>query len=176
MEDATIPAPKRLVEFLGNAIACSDEIAFSLFAQTLVTILRLSLLDSQFWKKLSEDTTFSSLLQRMLLFDTRGAIRQNTAKHIEEVAVAEESMPTRMGLTRYFWTIVTDLLSSTVNAPTQCDEVFRLVHLILVKVHDKCPSVVDLHKLALMASEQLLDHTSTEVCSITPLLRARRSS
>ncbi|CAM1502884.1 Fc.00g076600.m01.CDS01 [Cosmosporella sp. VM-42] len=162
MEDMVTPAPKRLVEFLGNAIACSDDVAFSLFAQTLATILHISLLDGQFWKSLSEDTSFSSLLQRMLLFDTRVCIRQTATKSIEDVAIAEESMSTRMPLTRYFWKAVSDLMSSTVNAPTQCDEVFRLVHLILVRVNAKCPGVVDLHQLALMASEHLLDHTSTE--------------
>ncbi|KAK7414389.1 hypothetical protein QQX98_006754 [Neonectria punicea] len=176
MDGMKAPTPGRLVDILANAIACPDEAPMSLIAGTLAVIIRLSFLDGEFWEKLTASSAFSSLLQRMLLTDDRSGVRSVTAKMIEErlnsdLASLTDSSSTPTGglratsLTKYFWTIVSDLVPETARSPSQCDEVFRLAHSLLVKMTTRSPELLNTPQLASRTSQLLLDHVSTESIS-----------
>ncbi|KPM43110.1 hypothetical protein AK830_g3489 [Neonectria ditissima] len=173
MHGIEAPTPGRLVDILSNAIACPDEAPMSLIAGTLAAIIRLSFLDGEFWEKLTASSAFSSLLQRMLLTDTRSGVRAVTAKMIEErlnsdlALLTDSSSTTADGLratalTNYFWAIVSDLVPETARSPGQCDEVFRLAHSLLLKMRTRSPELLNTPQLASRTSQLLLDHVSTE--------------
>lgn len=173
MANIVIPTPDRLVNILENATAIPDESPMPLIAATLSTIMRLCFLDDEFWGKLSTSSAFSSLLQRMLLTDPRSGVRAVTAKLIEErfspdyVFSTHHSTipaggPRTTPMTKYFWTIVSDLVPQTARSPNQCDEVFRMAHSLLVKMTARSPELLDTPQLAFRTSQLLLDHVSTE--------------
>lgn len=175
--DVQLPAPDRLISFIYNALDSQGEVALSAVAVTLNCIMRLSLLATTFWEKLIEDPTFSPMLHRLLLLETRKGIRANAAKQIEELAIAEWAMlsvsepisaTTEISRTQYFWSIIVDLVSLTTNAPSQCEEVFKVAHSLMSRMATKSFFSFNLPDLASKASGLLLNHTSVEVSQVRP--------
>ncbi|KAH7160030.1 hypothetical protein B0J13DRAFT_119407 [Dactylonectria estremocensis] len=168
-----IPSPGRLVDILENAAAYPGEPPMQVVATTLAAIMRLSFFDEKFWRQLSSSSTFSSLIQRMLLTDPRNGVRAMTAKLIEERFTPDyafstdhsnipASGPRTTPFAEFFWNIVSDLVPQTARSPSQCDEVFRMAHSILVKMFTRAPELLDIPHLAFRTSQLLLDHVSTE--------------
>ncbi|KAF7560328.1 hypothetical protein G7046_g3827 [Stylonectria norvegica] len=170
MKSVQTPEPSRLVDILANAVSCPDEAASQLITGTLAVILRLSLLDVQFWDQLGANLNFSSLLQNLLLFDPRQSIRAVAAKQLEDATVAEEQVRSSskdgMGnvnrLSKFAWSIAFGLIPKTLDVPSHCEEFFRLTHFLLLSITARSPGIVDIPALTARASELLLDHTSTE--------------
>ncbi|KAM0349366.1 hypothetical protein ACHAPU_003775 [Fusarium lateritium] len=174
-KDLALPEPARLVEILSYAVGCPGEVPSPAVAGALVICLRLSMLNDAFWTKLSTNTDFAHVLQRLLLTDSRHAIRSISAKLIEELfAVVDHAPPAgELGfevsaenrgivLTKYFWTVVSDLVSQSASFPYQCDELFLLAHFLLVKMKSRAPESFDIITFTSHISQLLLEHTTTE--------------
>ncbi|KAJ4264812.1 hypothetical protein NW762_005055 [Fusarium torreyae] len=170
-----MPEPARLVEILSYAADCPGEAPSPAVAGTLAICLRLSMLDDQFWTKLSTNPDFGRILNCLLLIDPRHTIRSLASKLIEELfsamdhtASADEigdeisDRPRDSPLAQYFWKIVSDLVLQTAGFPHQCDEFFRLAHFLLVRINTRAPGLLDIPVFASQTSQLLLGHSSTE--------------
>ncbi|KIL84780.1 hypothetical protein FAVG1_12008 [Fusarium avenaceum] len=174
-KDLAMPEPARLVDILSYAVGCPGEVPSPAVAGTLVICLRLSMLDDGFWTKLSTSSDFAHILRRLILTDPRQAIRSLSAKLVEELftvvdhvpATSEPSCETSTGtrdveLTKYFWTIVSDLVAQTASFPSQCGELFSLAHFLLARIKMRAPDLFDIATFAACTSNLLLGHTTTE--------------
>lgn len=175
-KDLAMPEPARLVDILSYAVGCPGEVPSPAVAGTLVICLRLSMLNDGFWTKLSTSSDFAHILRRLILTDPRQAIRSLSAKLVEELftvvdhvpATSEPSCETSTGtrdveLTKYFWTIVSDLVAQTAIFPGQCGELFSLAHFLLARIKMRAPDLFDIATFAACTSNLLLGHTTTEV-------------
>ncbi|WZH42653.1 uncharacterized protein QYS62_003649 [Fusarium acuminatum] len=174
-KELAMPEPARLVDILTYAVGCPGEVPSPAVAGTLVICLRLSMLDDGFWTKLSTNSDFARILQRLILMDPRQAIRSLSAKLVEELftvldhapATSEPSCEASTGtrdveLTKYFWTIVSDLVAQTASFPSQCGELFSLAHFLLARIKMRAPDLFDIATFAACTSNLLLRHTTTE--------------
>ncbi|KAM0215002.1 hypothetical protein ACHAPQ_002853 [Fusarium lateritium] len=175
-KDLAMPEPARLVEILSYAVGCPGEVPSPVVAGTLVVCLRLSMLNDRFWTKLSKNSDFAHILQRLILIDPRQAIRSLSAKLVEELFTVVDHVPATsepdceasagsrdIELTKYFWTIVSDLVAQTASFPQQCDELFLLAHFLLIRIKIRAPELFDIATFAACTSNLLLEHTTTEV-------------
>ncbi|RGP70724.1 hypothetical protein FSPOR_3743 [Fusarium sporotrichioides] len=165
-----IPDPDRLVEILSYAADCSGDAPLVAVHLALLLCLRLSVMDNQFWTKLSTNAGFGRVLRSLLLTDPRQAIRARSVKVIQEffnvvehAAVGHASASALNGsVATYFWIIARDLISEAAGFPRQCEELFRLTYFLLVRINNQAPELVQIATLASKASQLLLEHTTTE--------------
>lgn len=175
-KDLAMPEPARLLEILSYAVGCPGEVPSPAVAGTLVICLRLSMLNDGFWTKLRTNSDFAHILQRLILTDPRQAIRSLSVKLVEELFTVVDHVPAPsepgceasaesrdIELTKYFWTIVSDLVAQTANFPHQCEELFLLARFLLVKIKMRAPELFDIATFAACTSNLLLEHTTTEV-------------
>ncbi|KAM0377039.1 hypothetical protein HYE67_003686 [Fusarium culmorum] len=165
-----IPDPDRLVEILSYAADCPGDEPSTAITLTLLLCLRLSIMEDQFWTKLSANTDFSRVLRRLILTDPRQVIRVRSIKIMQEfftilehTAVDRASDNNLDGLVAtYFWTIARDLISEAPDIPHQCDELFRFTYFLLIRINKQAPELVNIATLAAKTSQLLLEHTTTE--------------
>lgn len=164
------PTAGRLVEILSESANVAEPDAFSLVMSTFVVVCRLGLMDRKFWDSITPDSTFVELIHQFTLFDPRKHARlaflnivEETLQAEEKLAIADGSNDSPRPLTRFFWSVASDLICRAVEAPHQSHEVFRVFHSLLMLVSNKLPAAVDFRKLGSQASQLLLNHTSTEV-------------
>ena len=158
-----------------NALS-SPEDGSVLAVHAMAAILRVALFSSAFWEKLSENSGFTSLLQRLLLSDPRKAIRTRTIQQIQDTlrmewanadstASGSTNESAALPLTQFFWSTVLTLLPSAANAPNQCEEIFRITHFFLNQLSFQPLPLLEIPELATKISELLLAHTCIEVCT-----------
>ncbi|KAF4967814.1 hypothetical protein FSARC_4706 [Fusarium sarcochroum] len=140
-KNLVMPEPARLVEILSYAAKCTGEAPSPAVAGTLAICLRLSMLDDQFWTKLSTNPDFGSILECLMLTDPRHTIRSLASKLIEELFSAMDhtvstdeatsgvsDRPRDSPLAQYFWTIT--IVSSGVE-DSYAKGISSLLHLCL---------------------------------------------
>lgn len=167
-----MPDPDRLVEILSYATSCPGESPLVAAHVALFTCLRLSLTDEQFWTKLSANSGFRQVLRRLLLTDPRQNARVHSAKSIQDFFSLTEHAGARYAsaasinglVTKYFWAVTSDLMAEATGFPQQCEDLFRLVQFLLIRINKQAPDLLDIANLAAQVSQLLLDHTTTEVC------------
>jgi len=64
---------------------------------------------------------------------------------------------------KFLWPLLYGVLPSATEAPSQCSEVFSLLHLLLLKLLAENPGEVDTTALVQLCGKLLLHHRSTEV-------------
>ncbi|KAF9765197.1 hypothetical protein IL306_002570 [Fusarium sp. DS 682] len=171
-----IPEPDRLVKMLSYATDCPSDIPSPVIAGALVICLRLSMLDDNFWAELSTNSDFMDILHCLLLTDPRQTIRSLSAKLIEELfTVISNATPTgetdceasvrpREGpMATYFWKVTSDMVKETTSFPYQCEELFKLIYSLLVKINARSPELLNIAMFASQISQLLLEHTTIEV-------------
>ncbi|KAM0264096.1 hypothetical protein ACHAQJ_000841 [Trichoderma viride] len=175
-DGATYPSPSRLVDILSNATAAIHEDSLSLIDSTLSAILRLCLFHDTFMEEIATLPTFANLLHKLLLLDTRLAVREHVMGMIKEAVETEGrlihtplSVPSGGGdvgppypLTKYVWSIVSNLLPEAIGIPSQSHEFLGGLDYLLYKTSQIAPSEVDTPAFAAQICGLLLDHTSTE--------------
>ncbi|KAF5245444.1 hypothetical protein FANTH_7352 [Fusarium anthophilum] len=171
-----LPDPNRLVKMLSYAIDCPGDVPSPVIAGALVICLRLSMLDDKFWVELKTNPDFKHDLQRLLLIDSRQSMRSLSAKLIEELfavmntatLMSETDCDTSVrsrecSMVEYFWKVTSAMVRQTTVFPSQCEELFRLVHFLVLKINARLPELLDIEKFASQISQLLLDHTTTEL-------------
>jgi ubiquitin carboxyl-terminal hydrolase 34 len=172
LKSLVMPNPDRLVEILSYAASCPGEAPLVAVHLALLLCLRLSVMDDQFWTKLSTNPGFGRVLRCLLLTDSRQTIRTRSAKVIQEffnivehTAAGQASGSTLNGsVARYFWTVARDLMSEAAGFPHRCEELFCLTHFLIARIHKQAPELLDVVTLSAKTSQLLLEHTATEVC------------
>ncbi|KAF5652390.1 hypothetical protein F25303_3310 [Fusarium sp. NRRL 25303] len=170
-----LPDPNRLVKMLSYAIDCPGDVPSPVIAGALVICLRLSMLDDKFWAELSTNPDFNHDLHRLLLIDSRQSMRSLSAKLIEELFAVmstatliretdcETSATSReCSMTEYFWKVTSAMVRQTTIFPNQCEELFRLVYFLVMKINARSPELLNIEKFASQISQLLLEHTTTE--------------
>ncbi|KAF4343618.1 hypothetical protein FBEOM_2417 [Fusarium beomiforme] len=170
-----MPKPDRLVKILSYATDCSSDTPSPVIAGALVICLRLSMLDDNFWTELSTNSDFMGTLRRLLLTDPRQTIRSLSAKLIEELftvignvtptgeADCEASVRSRESpMAKYFWKVTSDMVKETTRFPYQCEELFKLVYSLMVKINMRSPELLNIALFASQISHLLLEHTTIE--------------
>ncbi|KAF5594822.1 ubiquitin carboxyl-terminal hydrolase 34 [Fusarium subglutinans] len=66
-------------------------------------------------------------------------------------------------MVEYFWKVTSAMVRQTTVFPSQCEELFRLVHFLVLKINARLPELLDIEKFASQISQLLLDHTTTEL-------------
>lgn len=176
------PSATRLVEIVSNAASTEGADAFPLMTETLVAICQLGLMDTTFWASITPDPIFVRLVHSLALFDPRKHVRMTFLQIVENILKAEgrsaleivDTMKdeTASGpLAQFFWSIASDLILRAAEFPHQSHEIFRIFHVLLIRLSNEAPTAVDFHRLAGQASQTLLDHTSTEVCFVRAIKR-----
>ncbi|KFA72723.1 hypothetical protein S40288_07612 [Stachybotrys chartarum IBT 40288] len=169
------PPPDCLVTILSIASTSIDETGHALVNSTLNAILRLGLLDAGFWSSVVACQGFSDVLRRLILLDTRPALRTGVVKMIEETVAIEyhnghsdhnalvaddDAEPGR--LAHCFWVTLRNFLPEAVIKPDQSQAFFHILQYLLMTLSDRTPAIVDLQDLAKQTSDLLLAHASTE--------------
>ncbi|KAF5643612.1 DFFRY protein [Fusarium sp. NRRL 52700] len=171
-----LPDPNRLVKMLSYAIDCPGDVPSPVIAGALVICLRLSMLDDKFWAELSTNPDFNHNLHRLLLIDSRQTMRSLSAKLIEELfavmstatLISETDCETSVrsrecSVAEYFWKATSTMVRQTNVFPNQCEELFRLVYFLVVKINERSPELLNIEKFASQLSQLLLEHTTTEL-------------
>ncbi|KAJ6444692.1 ubiquitin C-terminal hydrolase [Purpureocillium lavendulum] len=147
-----MPAPKRLVELLSNAVKCEDDA------------------DVSFWAEVAKVGELRELLQALVLYDCRRGVRIAVVDLLESymdldapmgetpVDISPSERPTTQRLARYLWPVISDLVCDAVELPDQCQELFRLLNRLLVRLRGQ----VDLESLAFQTGKLLLEYETTE--------------
>ncbi|RFN49684.1 hypothetical protein FIE12Z_6036 [Fusarium flagelliforme] len=165
-----MPDPDRLVEILSYAASCPNKLSSVAVPIALNMCFRLSVMDDQFWTKLSTNPGFGQTLHCLLLTDARQGIRASAIATVQEHFNLMEQAASfydlgntiNISIARYFWVLLGELMLEATNFPHQCEELFQLIHFILVKINKHAPEFIDIAKLATETSRILLEHTTTE--------------
>jgi ubiquitin carboxyl-terminal hydrolase 34 len=173
---------------LSYAAGCPGDIPSPVIAGALVICLRLSMLDDKFWAELSTNSDFMHLLHRLLLTDPRQTMRSLSAKLVEELftvmstttSIGETDCETSVrsrecSMAEYFWKVTSGMVRQTTGFPNQCEELFKLVYFLLVKIYTRAPELLNIAMFASQISQLLLDHTTTEVGPVTIPSRRNRA-
>lgn len=166
-----MPDPDRLVEILSYVASCPNKLSSVAVPIALNMCFRLSVMDGQFWTKLSTNPGFGEALQCLLLTDARQGIRASAIATVQEhfnlmepaISFYDLGNTINILIARYFWVLLENLMMEATNFPHQCEELFQLIHFILVKINKHAPDFIDIAKLATETSRLLLEHTTIEV-------------
>ena len=166
-----MPDPDRLVEILSYVASCPNKLSSAAVPIALNMCFRLSVMDGQFWTKLSTNPGFGEALQCLLLTDARQGIRASAIATVQEhfnlmehaISFYDLGNTINILIARYFWVLLENLMMEATNFPHQCEELFQLIHFILVKINKHAPDFIDIAKLATETSRLLLEHTTIEV-------------
>jgi hypothetical protein len=171
-----ISSPDVLVSILHKAASSYEDSAFHLTLNSLSAILRLGLLDLQFWEQTLSREAFISVVKSLILFDPRSKVREIAVQIIEEhvslddqlsVAAKNEESSTYSlhphRLARFFWSVILDILPEASFTSENCHEFFALSQFLLCSVFNRWTNLVDFHTTAERSSQLLLDHASLEV-------------
>ncbi|KAJ4021650.1 hypothetical protein NW752_004658 [Fusarium irregulare] len=165
-----MPDPDRLVEILSYVASCPNKLSSVAVPIALNMCFRLSVMDGQFWTKLSTNPGFGEALQCLLLTDARQGIRASAIATVQEhfnlmepaISFYDLGNTINILIARYFWVLLENLMMEATNFPHQCEELFQLIHFILVKINKHAPDFIDIAKLATETSRLLLEHTTIE--------------
>ncbi|KAL7909997.1 hypothetical protein GGI35DRAFT_351616 [Trichoderma velutinum] len=169
--EVTYPDPSRLVDILADAVNGGEgESSLPLIDTTLSSILQLCLTHSVFMNGIVNLLSFKSLLHRLILLDSRSAVRKHVvgmirkAVEMEEAAInafPEDARPPSP-LMQYFWLIASNLLLEAVGSHLQCQEFFDGLDYLFCKGAQAIPCEVNTPLFAGQICELLLSHTSKE--------------
>ena len=161
------------MELLCDAVGFRGTASLPLIANTCDAILHLGQMEAPFWAFLTKDSTFRVLVRKLVLLDPRRPVRM-AALELFESFVATGAPPSKkasqgesasakstewLGLARYLWPIVSELVPETLELPDQCHELFRLLEELIVRLRGQ----VNLAELASPTSRLLLRHQTNEV-------------
>ncbi|KKP04545.1 hypothetical protein THAR02_03371 [Trichoderma harzianum] len=169
--EVTYPDPSRLVDILTDAVNGGEgDSSLALIDTTLSSILQLCLMHRVFMNGLVNLPSFKSILHRLILFDSRSAVRRHVvgmmrkAVEMEEAAInafPEDARPTSP-LMQYFWLVASNLLLEAVGSHCQCQEFFDGLDYLFCKGAQAIPCEVNTMIFAGQVCELLLNHTSKE--------------
>ncbi|KAF5521773.1 Ubiquitin carboxyl-terminal hydrolase 34 [Colletotrichum aenigma] len=163
-KSVAIAPPGRLVDILSSAInGRHNETFVSLTAATFSAIIRSIAMDFAFWTAFETLPNLEDLLGTLLLDEPCDTIRVNIAKIIEDRIISpSESTPSTRSFCERLWPMLSRLIDRAVEKPRQCLQVFKLSHILLIKLCRDNPGVVNVPELARQCGDLLLSHDSAE--------------
>ncbi|KJZ76086.1 hypothetical protein HIM_04542 [Hirsutella minnesotensis 3608] len=179
-DSINVPTPSRLVQILSDAVSLEDGDVLPLIVSTCNAILLVSRMNPPFWKSIMQSSDFQALIEQLVLFEPRRDVRtaivgliefavqvqtQTSQKQVIDLTGPEPEETAN--LAEYLWPIVAGLLTPATELPAQCEEFFRLLKCLLLRLASKLAGLPLFERLAAETSQRLLNHEVTEDVSHT---------
>ncbi|KAJ3494124.1 hypothetical protein NLG97_g4280 [Lecanicillium saksenae] len=162
-EDIPKPSASRILSILDSAMKSSEEEYAHLSAKCLTLILRLGLVDNQFWSAIAGDTSFPELMRRSCVLSNKKQFRHFCVSLIEDVAKREAQTEQSDGcITTYFWSWALETLAATPILQEDCHELLKLIGFLIGKMHETHAEIIKLEGLVQTFAKRLIEHTCTE--------------
>ncbi|KAJ6786527.1 hypothetical protein PWT90_07046 [Aphanocladium album] len=157
------PSATRMLSVLDIAMKSNEEEFAHLSAKCLTLLLRLGLVDADFWSAIVEDLAFPELMRRCCVLSDKKQFRHFCVSMIEDVVTKEaERHKTNGCMAKHFWNWALETLAAIPDLQEDCHELMKLIGFLIGKMHIAYPESVDLELLIHTFAKRLMEHTCTE--------------
>ncbi|ETS76319.1 hypothetical protein PFICI_11706 [Pestalotiopsis fici W106-1] len=156
----------RLAALLSEASAAQHaQYAVEAINRALNALLQCCSLSESFWGLFCESSTSKKLIQDLLLRDVRPVVRKGTEKVIRAKCsfTRAGSSTSALEFTEIFWPFIFELLPQAALQPTQSEEVFSLLSLLVDILFQAKSAVLNIEAYLTQCIQLIFAHSSTEV-------------
>ncbi|OAA71396.1 ubiquitin hydrolase [Cordyceps fumosorosea ARSEF 2679] len=161
-----MPSPCRILSILDDATSSSEQELIPLSVKCLSLVLRLGLIDEQFWLAVVDGPLLATHMRRMCVMSSQMQVREHCISMIEEIIMKESEMAVGNGrIVKYSWNWALEALATIPDMGENCRELMILLCGLVVKMHLEYPESTDLASLVQQLTKYLVAHTCTEEIS-----------